>query len=508
MTPGSGTQDNGPRGGDPTQKENTLDPSIVLPRLPDCEPMLIGGEMTTGTARERIPVLDPATQEQLTTIAQAGPEEVSAAVAAAADAHRDRRWRGLPPRLRRDVLLRLADLVARDAEELAVLDTLDNGKAIERARGDVDLGLQAIRHFAGAPTRLSGTVHASGADRHVYSLREPVGVVAAVLPWNFPFMIAAWKIAPALAAGCTIVVKPAEQTPLTALRLAALCLEAGVPEGVVNVLTGDGRTGAELVGHPDVAKVSFTGSTEVGRQIMAAAAPSVKRLTLELGGKSPNIVFADADLGAAAPAAVRAVFGHSGQMCTAGSRLLVERPVVKELLDRLLPAVEALRIGPGLAGGINIGPLVSQEQYDRVSGYLDLGRAEGAEVATGGEPLPGPGWFVRPTVFTGVSPDMRIAREEIFGPVATVIPFDTEDEAIALANDSDYGLAAGVWTGSLTRAHRTVAALEAGTVWVNTYNEFDPAVAFGGMKQSGLGRDLGDAAVDGFTELKSVTIAL
>ncbi|WP_406118374.1 aldehyde dehydrogenase family protein [Streptomyces sp. NBC_00989] len=485
-----------------------MDPSIVIPHLPDCEPMLIGGEWTTGTATGRVPVLDPATQQQLTTVVQAGSAEVSAAVEAANTAHRDRRWRGLPPRRRRDVLLRLADLVERDAEQLAVLDTLDNGKAIERARGDVELGLQAIRHFAGTPTRLEGTVHAAGPDRHVYSVREPVGVVAAVLPWNFPFMIAAWKLAPALAAGCTVVVKPAEQTPLTALRLAALCLEAGVPEGVVNVLTGDGRTGAELVAHPGVAKVSFTGSTEVGRHIMAAAAPSLKRLTLELGGKSPNIVFADADLDSAVPNAVRAVFGHSGQMCTAGSRLLVERTVVKEFLDRLVPAVEALRIGPGLSGGVNIGPLVSQEQYDRVTGYVELGRAEGAEVAVGGEPLPGPGWFVPPTVFTDVSPDMRIAREEIFGPVAAVLPFDSEEEAIALANDSEYGLAAGVWTGSLARAHRTAAALEAGTVWVNTYNEFDPAVAFGGMKQSGLGRDLGDAAVDGFTELKSVTIAL
>ncbi|MDV9173784.1 aldehyde dehydrogenase family protein [Streptomyces sp. W16] len=485
-----------------------MDPSIVIPRLPDCEPMLIGGEWTTGTATERIAVVDPATREQLTTVAQAGPAEVSAAVEAANTAHRDRRWRGLPPRQRRDILLRLADLVERDAEQLAVLDTLDNGKAVERARGDVELGLQAIRHFAGTPTRLSGTVHAAGPDRHVYSVREPVGVVAAVLPWNFPFMIAAWKLAPALAAGCTVVVKPAEQTPLTALRLAALCLEAGVPEGVVNVLTGDGRTGAELVAHPGVAKVSFTGSTEVGRHIMAAAAPSLKRLTLELGGKSPNIVFADADLDAAAPNAVRAVFGHSGQMCTAGSRLLVERTIVKEFLDRLVPAVEALRIGPGLAGGINIGPLVSQEQYDRVTGYVELGRSEGAEVAVSGELPDVPGWFVPPTVFTDVTPDMRIAREEIFGPVATILPFDSEEEAITLANDSEYGLAAGVWTGSLARAHRTAAALEAGTVWVNTYNEFDPAVAFGGMKQSGLGRDLGDAAVDGFTELKSVTIAL
>ncbi|WP_210716579.1 aldehyde dehydrogenase family protein [Amycolatopsis acididurans] len=477
--------------------------TIGLPSIGETEPMLLGGEWTTGTGNG-IPVLNPATEQVLTTIGQAGQPEVDAAVRAAALAHEDGRWRGLPPERRRDTLVRLAELVADAAEELAVLETLDNGKPIERARGDIALGLDAIRHFAGAPVRLTGQVQPSAPDRHVYTLRRPIGVAALVLPWNFPFMIAAWKLAPALAAGCTVVIKPAEQTPLTALRLAALCLEAGIPPGVVNVVTGDGRTGAELVRHPGVAKVSFTGSTQVGREVMAAAAARIVPVTLELGGKSPDIVFADADLDRLLPMLSRTIFGHSGQMCTAGSRLLLHRSIAREVLERLVPIVESLKIGPGLDGGVTIGPLVSAAQRDRVESYLKLG--EGT-VLTGEESPPGPGFFVRPTVLTGLSADARCAREEIFGPVLTVFEFDTDEEALAMAGDTEYGLAAGVWTRDLGRAHRMAAELEAGTVWINTYNEFNSAVPFGGIKQSGFGRDLGDAGLEGFTVLKSVTAA-
>ena len=484
-----------------------------LPAFLDGRPkgLLIGGLVHDALSGEHFPTFSPATGEELAQLALAGVEDVDRAVTAARAAL-DGAWGRFTPAERQAVLLRLADLVDRNFDELSLLDTLEMGRPITASRGLRAMVVRSIRHFAGAATTIHGeTLGNSGAVELLsYTLREPIGVVGAIIPWNGPIFSAAWKIAPALATGCTIVLKPAEDGSLSPLLLGELCLEAGVPPGVVNVVTGLGATGAALAAHPGVDKIAFAGSCETGQKIIEASAGSVKRVPMELGGKSPNIIFADADLDLAVPASAMGVFNNSGQVCAAGTRLFVERPLYDEVIERMAAFGRSLRVGPSLDPDTQIGPLVSRKQYDRVSSYIALGQEEGARLVAGGRRLTdgvlSQGCYVEPTVFADVRDEMRIAREEIFGPVACILPFDGFDEVIARANATRFGLAGGVWTRDITRALSAVKRIKAGSIWVNHYFAMDPAVPFGGYKMSGYGREGGSEHIASYLNIKSVWI--
>ena len=473
--------------------------------------LIIDGQAVEAASGATFTTVNPATEEPITTVSEAGPEDVDRAVKAARAAL-DGPWAKLKPIDRSRVLWQLGDLVLEHADELARLETLDNGKPIFESRFvDIDMVARCFHFFSGWATKLTGDTTPVNPALFTYTLREPVGVVGAIIPWNFPMIMVGWKAAPALAAGNTIVVKPAELTPLTAIRIAELALEAGVPPGVFNVVPGKGRIAGEaLVKHPLVNKLSFTGSTEVGVHLMRTAADSLKKLTLELGGKSPNIVFADADLDAALKGATLGIFYGKGEVCAAGSRLFVEKPIYDEFVAKLTERAKKTVPADPLDPKTRLGSLVSKAQMDKVLGYVETGVKEGAKLVAGGQrqPVNGKGAFVQATVLAGVHNRMRVAQEEIFGPVLTVIPFDGADDAVTQANDVAYGLAAGVWTRDVKKAHTVARRLAAGTVWINMYNFYDPGMPFGGVKGSGFGRDLGEACLQEYTQVKSVWLNL
>ena len=478
--------------------------------------MLIGGQWVEAASGKTFDTFNPANGQVLARVAEGDAEDINRAVAAARKAFESGPWPKLTPSQRGRLLWKVAELIEKNAEELALLETLDNGKPIKYSRGgDVPLTADHFRYFAGWATKLEGdTIPVSIPNMFTYTLREPLGVVGQIIPWNFPLQMASWKLAPALACGNTAVLKPAEQTPLTALRLGELMLEAGIPEGVVNIVPGFGETaGAALAAHPDVDKIAFTGSTEVGKKILQASVGNLKKVTLELGGKSPDIIFPDADMKYAIRGAMNAIFFNQGQVCTAGSRLFVQQSIYEQVVNGLADAANKMKLGPGIDQATDIGPLVSQEQLERVTGYIDAGKHEGAKVTTGGgrpnfDGELAQGYYLQPTVFDSVKDDMTIAREEIFGPVVVALPFEDIEEVAARANKSIYGLAAGVWTSDIKKAHRMAALLKSGVVWVNTYNQFDAAAPFGGYKQSGYGREMGHAVLDAYTQSKTVWINL
>jgi phenylacetaldehyde dehydrogenase len=492
----------------PVQLQSSVSEFLSKPR-----PMLIGGKWVDSASGKTFETYNPATGEILARVAEADREDIDRAVKAARKAFEAGAWPEMSPSERGRLLWKLSDLIAQHRQELAELETLDNGKPVFFSRiADVPGTVDMFRYFAGWATKIEGNtipISMPGAKYFAYTLREPVGVVGQIIPWNFPLIMASWKLAPALAVGCTVVLKPAEQTPLTALRLGELIMEAGFPEGVVNIVPGFGETaGAALAAHPGVDKIAFTGSTAVGRLIANAATGNLKKVSLELGGKSPNIVFPDADLNGAIPGSASAIFFNQGQCCTAGSRLFAHKSIFDRVVDGIAQETKKFRIGPGIEPSTNLGPLVSKEQLDRVCEYLESGTREGAKTVVGGRKIGDTGYFIEPTVLVDVKPSMKVVREEIFGPVVTAIPFNEPDEVVNFANDTVYGLAAALWTRDVSTAHRVAAKLRAGTVWINCYNVFDSALPFGGYKQSGWGREMGHDALELYTELKSVCAKL
>jgi phenylacetaldehyde dehydrogenase len=477
--------------------------------------LFINGQWTEAASGKTFETPNPATGDVLAHVAEGDAEDINRAVQAARTAFDEGPWGRMTPSERGRIIWRIGDLILEHAEELAQLESLDNGKPYAVAlAADVPLAADLFHYMAGWATKIEGNSinisvpYMPGANFHSYTLREPVGVVGQIIPWNFPLLMAAWKLGPALTTGNTVVLKPAEQTPLTALRLAGILAEAGVPDGVVNVVTGFGETaGAALAAHPLVDKVAFTGSTEVGRLIVHAAAGNLKKVSLELGGKSPNIVFDDASPDAVAGAA-NAIFFNHGQCCVAGSRLFVQQSRFDEVIAGVTEIAKSIKLGPGMEAGTEMGPLVSDEQLRRVTGYLESGREEGATAVTGGNRYGDKGYFVEPTVITNTRPDMKIVREEIFGPVVVAAPFQSIDDIAAAANDSEYGLGAGIWTQDISKAHALAKKLRAGTVWINCYNVFDASLPFGGYKQSGWGREMGHEVLEAYTEVKAVTAQL
>jgi phenylacetaldehyde dehydrogenase len=478
--------------------------------------MFINGQWVDAASGKTFETPNPATGETLAHIAEGDAEDINRAVRAARSAFDDGPWSRMSPSDRGRLIWKIGDLILEHADELAQLESLDNGKPYAVARGaDVPLAADLFHYMAGWATKIEGnTINISvpympGANFHSYTLREPIGVVGQIIPWNFPLLMAAWKLGPALTTGCTVVLKPAEQTPLTALRLAELIAEAGIPAGVVNVVPGYGETaGAALAMHNEVDKVAFTGSTEVGKLIVeAAGASNLKKLTLELGGKSPNIVFDDAEDGAVEGAA-NAIFFNHGQCCVAGSRLFVQEGKFDEVVDGVAEIAKSIKLGSGLDPTTQMGPLVSDEQFRRVTGFLESGKSDGATTLAGGGRHGDRGYFIEPTVLTNTRPDMKVVREEIFGPVVVAAPFSSLDEIAGVANDSEYGLGAGIWTRDISKAHALAKKLRAGTVWINCYNVFDASLPFGGYKQSGWGREMGHEVLNNYTEVKAVTTLL